>query len=899
MGSLPIKRGLVTDARKTGHRFKNYLFLVAVDSTSDVSWIVFLDGKTIKNLKEALKIILNKIVSDGYSTSKIRCDGEKGIFAPETIDMLRDSYSIEVDLTCSSQQNLAEAKIKALRSKAKHMMKHRFLSVDYIHSAFRYANHLLLLAPKTRLGGRTSYQEWYGRSPARSINRCRDFGSVVYFHKKHVTRHKHDSTRELIFVGFEGIDGPYLAVDPKTQGFKTIASWHAIFNESPVAGDWLSKITTGRLHAVPTWPPEPTSITIEGVEERKEEEEDEAIEEKAPEAPPLRETAPPKTPIRKSMRSNIGQSAKRLSPNMGPGQSYENESEQPPTQQAESQAPSYYISGAFLAIGSFLSSSMISEEEDEERHCTLFRDKYPKAVDIKEPKTIKQAKNSPYWKEWEKSTQLELQNLDKHDTFKIEDRKRHQKTIGTKWVFKVKHDKNGNVKQFKARLVAKGYNQTYLEHYDKTFAPVAYLSSILMILVLAVQLGLSLHLLDFQGAFLHSLMPEKFPVYIDTPHGFDVPPNKIIKLHKSLYGTKNAGHLWWSDLRKALIAQGYTQCIHDQCIFYKIESDGTVTYLATWVDDVIVASNSTKITSLKEVLERKGFAITTFEKLEWYLGLNITQNEDGSITIDQSAYIDNMLATFDMKEAHVCSTPIAPGDLLPVDVDSPALDSATPYRSLIGALSHIARFTRPDILYATFYFARFQKDPTQAHWKGAKRILRYLKHTRDLKTHVRKPENDQLVLEAFCDADWGKKESKYKSTSGYTILLNKTPILSVSRKQKATAQSTCESELYAAGVATMDIIWVRNLLKELVPQQKLPPTPLLCDNQAVLDNVRGDKNSKRLKHCMLKLTLLREHESKAINMQKIHTKENVADIFTKPLHRGPFEHLREALLTAG
>jgi len=164
---------------------------------------------------------------------------------------------------------------------------------------------------------------------------------------------------------------------------------------------------------------------------------------------------------------------------------------------------------------------------------------------------------------------------------------------------------------------------------------------------------------------------------------------------------------------------------------------------------------------------------------------------------------------------------------------------------------------------------------------------------------VRKPENDQLVLEAFCDADWGKKESKYKSTSGYTILLNKTPILSVSRKQKATAQSTCESELYAAGVATMDIIWVRNLLKELVPQQKLPPTPLLCDNQAVLDNVRGDKNSKRLKHCMLKLTLLREHESKAINMQKIHTKENVADIFTKPLHRGPFEHLREALLTAG
>ena len=391
-------------------------------------------------------------------------------------------------------------------------------------------------------------------------------------------------------------------------------------------------------------------------------------------------------------------------------------------------------------------------------------------------------------------------------------------------------------------------------------------------------------------------MPENFPVYIDTPHGFDIPKNKIIRLHKSLYGTKNAGHLWWSDLRKALISQGYTQCIHDQCVFHKTEVDGSITYLATWVDDVIIASNSPKIEALRQTLENKGFAITTFEELEWYLGLSIRRHKDGSITIDQSAYIDQMLSTFNMKDSHSCTTPIAPGDMLPEKVDSPLLDEATPYRSLIGALSHLARFTRPDILFATFYFARFQKEPTVAHWKGAKRILRYLKGTKMLQINIPKTKGD-INLQAFTDADWGKREAGYKSTSGYTILLNATPILSVSRKQKATAQSTCESELYASGIATMDIMWVRNLLSELLKTQ-LPPTPLHCDNQAVLDNVHGNKTSKRLKHCMLKLTLLQDHEGRCINMQKIHTKDNLADIFTKPLHRGPFEYLRGLLLQA-
>ena len=928
---LPIDKKVATASPQTS-MLRKTMAVVAVDSTSDFSWIVYISNNTTSALQSALQIILSKIKSDGYTPQKLRSDGEKGVFSDSTKKLLREKYQVEVELTADSQQNLAEMKIKALRHKAKHMMKHRFLSVEFTHRAFTYANLLLILEPKSRLGGRTTYQEWYGRPPTRQLNRCRTFGSIVFFHKKTVSRKKHDSTRELIFTGFASLDGPYTAVDPKTNGFNQISSWHGIFDESMPSSDWLSKIRKQRLRPGPTWPPErtmnseppPPLSTSEGVEkieieekgheENSEEEEEDigvdAVESKVP------ETIPANTTARKSSRTNAGRAPQRLSPSLDARKSYTNTQapnmeipsyyniaednfKHMPEPQTDSSVPSYYISGAFMAIAtctSFLSDSLVSITSSEtKRHPTLIKEHYPKAQNIEEPKTLKQAMKSQYWPEWSKGIEIELNNLKDHNTFRIEDRKPNTRTIGTKYVFKVKQDKNGEATQFKVRLVAKGYNQIYQEHFDKTFAPVAFLSSILLLIVLAVHFGLDLFLLDFKGDFLHSVMPKQFPVYIDTPHGFAVPPHKVIRLHKSLYGTKNAGHLWWNDLRTALIDQGFTQCTYDQCVFWKRENNKT-TYLATWVDDVIIATNDPHIDELKKLLKSKGFSITTFEELNWYLGLSITQNTDGSVTIDQSAYIDNMLHTFGMTDAHAVSTPLPPEGMLPIDVDSPTIDTkVVPYRSLIGALSHLGRFTRSDILFATFYFARFQREPKQAHWIGAKRILRYLKGTANRKIHITRGTTQNLQLEAFTDADWGKKESGYKSTSGYTILLNDNPILSVSRTQKATAQSTCESELYAAGIATLDIIWVRRLLQELVPA-KLPPTRLYCDNQAVVDNVNNDKNSKGLKHIMLKLRLLRDHQNKHIVVTKIPSKENIADIFTKPLHRGPYEYLRGKLL---
>jgi hypothetical protein len=189
-------------------------------------------------------------------------------------------------------------------------------------------------------------------------------------------------------------------------------------------------------------------------------------------------------------------------------------------------------------------------------HPTLLKRCYPKAHKMKVPKTLKEAKASEYWPEFEMAIKIENKNLSDHDTFRIIPDDPHKHKLGTKYVFDIKSDANGDVTRFKARLVAQGFSQIPDMEFGKTFAPVAFLSTILLLLVIAVTYGLKIKLLDFKGAFLHSLMPSEYPVFIKTPHGFNVGPNHMIKLNKSLYGTRNAGYLWWEDLKTELLSQG-------------------------------------------------------------------------------------------------------------------------------------------------------------------------------------------------------------------------------------------------------------------------------------------------------------------------------------------------------
>lgn len=134
----------------------------------------------------------------------------------------------------------------------------------------------------------------------------------------------------------------------------------------------------------------------------------------------------------------------------------------------------------------------------------------------------------------------EVNALRRSDTWEIVDLPKEKKIVGCKWVFIVKCKAVGSVERYKARLVAKGFTQTYGIDYQETFAPIAKINSIRILLSLAVNLNWPLHQLDVKNVFLNGNLEEE--VFMSRPPDFEknLGSKKVCRLKKSLYGLKRS-----------------------------------------------------------------------------------------------------------------------------------------------------------------------------------------------------------------------------------------------------------------------------------------------------------------------------------------------------------------------
>ena len=139
--------------------------------------------------------------------------------------------------------------------------------------------------------------------------------------------------------------------------------------------------------------------------------------------------------------------------------------------------------------------------------------------------------------------------------------------IGSKWVFRNKLDEDGVITRNKARLVAKGYNQEEGIGYGETFAPVARLEAVRLLLAFACMSGFKLFQMDVKSAFLNGYINED--VYVDQPPGFEdhQHPNHVFKLKKALYGLKQAPRQWYERLSNFLLSHGDDKGMIDKTLF--------------------------------------------------------------------------------------------------------------------------------------------------------------------------------------------------------------------------------------------------------------------------------------------------------------------------------------------
>ncbi|GJV01407.1 retrovirus-related pol polyprotein from transposon TNT 1-94 [Tanacetum coccineum] len=227
----------------------------------------------------------------------------------------------------------------------------------------------------------------------------------------------------------------------------------------------------------------------------------------------------------------------------------------------------------------------------------------------------------------------------------------------TKWVFRNKLDENGVVSRNKARLVAQGYNQQEGIDYDETYAPVARLESIRILLAYACALDFKLFQMDVKSAFLNGLINEE--VYVAQPPGFIdfKKPDHVYKLKKALYGLKQAPKAWYDRLKAFLIKHEYKMGMVDNTLFTKKKSSNLII-----------------------------FEMRMMGEINFFLGLQIKQMEDG-IFFNQYKYIKEMLKKFGLEDSKPMKTPMSSDTKLMKDEECESVDS-TKYQGMIG-ITHL------------------------------------------------------------------------------------------------------------------------------------------------------------------------------------------------------------------
>ncbi|KAL0349477.1 UNVERIFIED_CONTAM: Retrovirus-related Pol polyprotein from transposon RE1 [Sesamum radiatum] len=188
---------------------------------------------------------------------------------------------------------------------------------------------------------------------------------------------------------------------------------------------------------------------------------------------------------------------------------------------------------------------------------------------VQEPRTYNQAKGCV---EWELAMQKELSALEQNETWEIVDLPKGKRAIGSKWVYKVNLNPDGSVERYKARLVAKGYDQIEGIDYFDRFSPVAKSVTIRTILAVTSAFEWPIHQIDINNAFLRGFLDED--IYMEAPAGYLVPPGKVCKLKRSLYGLKQASRQWNQEFTTKLVQYGFSQSPHDHCLFTKATTAG-------------------------------------------------------------------------------------------------------------------------------------------------------------------------------------------------------------------------------------------------------------------------------------------------------------------------------------
>nr|GEX12592.1 hypothetical protein [Tanacetum cinerariifolium] len=435
-----------------------------------------------------------------------------------------------------------------------------------------------------------------------------------------------------------------------------------------------------------------------------------------------------------------------------------------------------------------------------------------------------------------------------------------KREIRTKWIYKNKKDDRGIVVRNKTRLVAQGYTQEEGIDYDEVFALVARIEAIRLFLAYASFKDFVMYQMDVKSAFLYGKIKEE--VYVSQPPGFKDPEfhDRVYKVEKALYGLHQALKAWYKTLSTYLLDNGFHRGQIDKTLFIK-RVKGDILLVQVYVDDIIFGSTKKEMCTEFEKMMHKKFQISSMGELTFFLGLQVTQKDDG-IFICQDKYVYEILKKFGFSTVKIASTPMETSK--PLIKDENAKDvNVHLYRSMIGSLMYLTPL-RPDIMFVvTVRVTTAERELTffsrlQVTYKDDGIFISQEKYVDE----ILKKFGFSTVKTASTHMETSKPLLKDENVEDVDVHLYRSMIgllmyLTSSRPD-----------------IMFVVLWIQNQMLDY--GYNLMNTKIFIDNESTICIVKNPVFYSKIKHIEIRHHFIRDsYEKRLIQVIRIHTDHNV------------------------
>ncbi|KAJ0828650.1 putative RNA-directed DNA polymerase [Helianthus annuus] len=841
--------GPITPQTKGGNRY----FMLLVDDFTRYMWVYLLETKD--QAFQKFKWFKAEAEKEGKCKVKMLRTDRGGEFTSQAFNEFCRNEGIKRQLTApyTPQQNgVVERRNRTVVEMTRSFLKSMSVPEALWGEAVRHSVYILNRITTKAVKNATPYELWKGHKP--NLERLKVFGCVGYVRqaKKHFGK-LDDRGEAMVYLGSEDETKGYRMYDPNRSKIVTARTVECIEDKKWV---WCESTIEKPMSS---W----SNLQVNGPSVSGHIQTQTGDDGRSPKSQTNNVFQSPASHV-SGIRNKETQGSDAILESLTPASNSVPFDETP-------------VQG-FRSIGSVYQDTTAMNEEE-------VHELYEKEAELflidDEPVSYEEAATK---KEWIDAMKTELDSINRNKTWTLTRLPRGHRAVGLKWVFKIKRDADGAVTKHKARVVAKGYVQRKGVDFEEAFAPVARLETIRLLLAIAANENWLVHHLDVKSAFLNGNLKEE--VYVTQPSGFEVKGKEdmVYRLHKALYGLRQAPRAWNAKLDEVLKDLGFNRCVHEQAV-YKVHDPNFILIVGVYVDDLIVTgSNEVKILEFKKRMKTI-FDMTDMGKLSYYLGIEVEQTKMG-ILLKQESYAKKILEVAGMATCNPTKFPMTPKKKVTKDEDGEDVDP-TLYRKIIGSLRYLIH-TRPDLSYSVGAMSRFMQSPKQSHFAAVKQILRYVRGT--VGYGLKYSGGGDGKLTGYSDSSFSTDDGR--GTTGMAFYYSNNLITWCSQKQKTVALSSCEAEFMAATSAACQALWLRNMISELIGREA-QKVKLLVDNESAIALMKNPVFHGRSKHIDTKHHFIRECvERGQIFVEHVSGNLQKADILTKPLNRVKFAEMR-------